>query len=221
MGQIRDFFGEPKCTERRYEKVPDLSHLAPIWPSLEPNVPSLGGVWCMDLTGVIKWELVWEKFLTFTRLFVVRNTFGLQPGLELQVETDHLVVSLEIHGGRHFWGALVEIWGRSRWTFGNGLGGVLGSSGGVLGKFTESWECYWLDFSGSVWWKFWELSTNLGKVCGRELEIFRASWQINYSFMNSDLVKCVSSTWVIEYIYRDRENRHECGVIKMKSPFNV
>ena len=30
-----------KCTEIWSEKVPDLSHLAPIWPSLEPNLPSL------------------------------------------------------------------------------------------------------------------------------------------------------------------------------------
>ena len=32
-----------KCTEIWSEKAPDLSHLGPIWPTLEPNLPSL--VW--------------------------------------------------------------------------------------------------------------------------------------------------------------------------------
>ena len=30
-----------KCTEIWSEKVPDLSNLGPIWPTLEPNLPSL------------------------------------------------------------------------------------------------------------------------------------------------------------------------------------
>ena len=30
-----------KCTEIWSEKAPDLSHLGPIWPNLEPNLPSL------------------------------------------------------------------------------------------------------------------------------------------------------------------------------------
>ena len=31
----------PDYTEIWSEKAPDLSHLAPIWPTLEPNLPSL------------------------------------------------------------------------------------------------------------------------------------------------------------------------------------
>ena len=31
-----------KCTEIWSEKAPDLSHLGPIWPTLEPNLPSVG-----------------------------------------------------------------------------------------------------------------------------------------------------------------------------------
>ena len=33
--------GGAKCTEIWSEKVPDLSHLGQIWPTLEPNLPSL------------------------------------------------------------------------------------------------------------------------------------------------------------------------------------
>ena len=33
-----------KCTEIWSEKAPDLSHLGPIWPTLEPNLPSLVSV---------------------------------------------------------------------------------------------------------------------------------------------------------------------------------
>jgi len=36
VGQIH-----AKCTEIWAEKVPDLSHLGSIWPTLEPNLPSL------------------------------------------------------------------------------------------------------------------------------------------------------------------------------------
>ena len=30
-----------KCTDIWSEKAPDLTHLEPIWPTLEPNLPSL------------------------------------------------------------------------------------------------------------------------------------------------------------------------------------
>ena len=33
-----------KCSEIWSEKAPDLSHLGPIWPTLEPNLPSLAQI---------------------------------------------------------------------------------------------------------------------------------------------------------------------------------
>ena len=50
IGHIRDFFrsdfstfwpDQPKCTEIWSEKAPGLSHLGPIWPTFEPNLPPL------------------------------------------------------------------------------------------------------------------------------------------------------------------------------------
>ena len=45
MRQIRGFFrsGGAKCTEIWSEKSPNLSHLGPFWPTLNPNLPSLVG----------------------------------------------------------------------------------------------------------------------------------------------------------------------------------
>ena len=37
--------GGAKCTEIWSEKAPHLSHLGPIWPTFEPNVPSLVGIY--------------------------------------------------------------------------------------------------------------------------------------------------------------------------------
>ena len=53
MGQIRDFFRSdfrtfwrtaPKCSEIWSEKVTDLFHLRPIWPTLGKNLRSLGTI---------------------------------------------------------------------------------------------------------------------------------------------------------------------------------
>ena len=43
MGQIRGFFRSDFIAfgAGRSEKAPNLSHLGPIWPTLEPNLPSL------------------------------------------------------------------------------------------------------------------------------------------------------------------------------------
>ena len=41
MGQIGPKWTNPGLFQIRSEKVPDLSHLGPIWPTLEANLPSL------------------------------------------------------------------------------------------------------------------------------------------------------------------------------------
>ena len=47
-----------KCTEIWSEKAPDLSHFEPIWPTLEPNLPSLQ--WSVS-AGMADWASNWAR----------------------------------------------------------------------------------------------------------------------------------------------------------------
>ena len=57
-----------KCTEIWSEKAPDLSHLGPIWPALEPNLPSLvlGACLC---TAFLGWRYTSLGILVYTLNF--------------------------------------------------------------------------------------------------------------------------------------------------------
>ena len=54
-----------KCTEIWHEKAPDLSHLGPIWPTLEPNLLSLHPAkHCDEFTNRLVTRLWWPLFYT-------------------------------------------------------------------------------------------------------------------------------------------------------------
>ena len=56
-----------KCTEIWSEKAPDLSHLGPIWPTLEPNLAPLGD----SIYDIYYLNLVWISCPTRSLLFAL------------------------------------------------------------------------------------------------------------------------------------------------------
>ena len=100
MGQIRAFSDQisvhltrgAKCTEIWSEEAPDLSHLTPIWPTLETNLPSLipGGLG--SPLCVVDWQLVW---------FVLTKRRTVSPQQRCRVDLNY--IRLAVKGTNNMW----------------------------------------------------------------------------------------------------------------------